>query len=152
LWNFLTAEELASIAGHRDKIGCVAFSLDDRFFASGSDDGTILIWEAATGRHVRRLEGHRGPVLSLDYREYADLLVSGGKDKTIRVWNLKSNSCQVFKGHTGAVNSVAFGPNQYDTPSFVVSGSGMLAKTARWLNFLGRMLAPCKSSWLQPRF
>lgn len=128
LWNFITGEALAATAGHRDKINCLAFSVNDQFFASGSDDGTIIIWEAATGRQMLRLQGHHGAVLSLDFREFADLLVSSGKDQTIRLWYVdidsgKVDSSKVFTGHTGAVNSIVIDPAPTLTPEFIVSGS-----------------------------
>ena len=123
LWNIETGREIAAIAGHRDQINCVAFSANDlgQFFVSGSNDGSLLLWETATGRQWRRFMGHDSAVLSVDFREVADLVVSGSKDQTVRLWNVKNDSCKIFVGHTGAVNSVVIDPAP--TPKFIVSGS-----------------------------
>jgi WD40 repeat protein/uncharacterized protein YjbI with pentapeptide repeats len=86
-------------------------SLDGRAaLASGSDDGTIRVWDLATGRTLRRLAGHSDFVtslaaLSLDGRA---ALASGAGDGTIRVWDLATGkSVRRLEGHSGPVSSLA---------------------------------------------
>ena len=63
--------------------------LADGRLASGSGDGTIRLWDAATGAETARLEGHAGAVNALclltDGR-----LASGSRDGTIRLWDMAS--------------------------------------------------------------
>ncbi|MHB8629170.1 MAG: WD40 repeat domain-containing protein [Aggregatilineales bacterium] len=40
--------------GHQNSIKSVAFSPDDKFILSGSDDGTARLWDVATGQQVRQ--------------------------------------------------------------------------------------------------
>jgi WD40 repeat protein len=47
-----------TLKGHTKTVRSVAFSPDGRLLASGSDDGTVKLWEVATGSLVRTLEGH----------------------------------------------------------------------------------------------
>src|SRR5436309_2587009 len=48
--------------GHVSAVWSVSWSPDRRWLASGGADGTVRLWEAATGKALRALEGHKGPV------------------------------------------------------------------------------------------
>ncbi|MGH7201697.1 MAG: WD40 repeat domain-containing protein [Planctomycetaceae bacterium] len=84
------APRVYELAGHTGKIPALAFSPDGRQLASGSLDGTVRIWEVATGREVHRFEGHRGAVLCAAYNAEGTRLASGGTDGTVLVWDATS--------------------------------------------------------------
>jgi WD40 repeat protein len=45
LWDIRTGENIATFLGHPTDIQCLAFSPDSTLLASGSFDGTILLWD-----------------------------------------------------------------------------------------------------------
>ncbi|KAF9470156.1 hypothetical protein BDN70DRAFT_943506, partial [Pholiota conissans] len=65
----------------------IAHSIDDKQIVSGLKNGTVQVWDAATGEELRKLEGHTGSVLSVAFSSDNKHIVSGSYDKTVRVWD-----------------------------------------------------------------
>ncbi len=90
------------------------FARRDRL-ASGSEDGIVRLWDAATGDEVRRLiieEGHASGVSSVAFSPDGTRLASGSSDGTARLWDVTTgNEVLRFEGHTNRVYSVAFSPD-----------------------------------------
>ena len=63
----------------------VAFSQDGSRVVSGSDDETILIWNAATGKVEAILKGHTNQVRSVAFSQDGSRVVSGSDDQTVRI-------------------------------------------------------------------
>lgn len=51
------------LAGHAREAWAVEYSPDGRFLASGSDDGTMKVWEVATGRELATSSNHAQTVV-----------------------------------------------------------------------------------------
>jgi WD40 repeat protein len=85
--------ELVLQNGHSLGIAAVAFSADGTLAATGSPDGTVRLWEVATGRVRLTLSAHGtgtngAGVASLALTPDGRLLVTGGWDARARVWSL----------------------------------------------------------------
>ncbi|HEU0089615.1 MAG TPA: hypothetical protein VFQ77_18550, partial [Pseudonocardiaceae bacterium] len=65
----------------------VAYSPDGTHLLSGGDDGSVRVWDAATGAPVHQLSGHTGAVWSVAYSPDGTHLLSGGDDGSVRVWD-----------------------------------------------------------------
>jgi WD40 repeat protein len=81
--------------------------------ASGSDDGTIRLWDVRTHKEIGRpLEGHKGIVWRMAFDPARkDVLASVGSDWTVRLWNTRTHrelADSPLRGHTAAVYGIAF--------------------------------------------
>jgi hypothetical protein len=94
----------------------VALSSDETLLASGSDTGTIRIWNVGDGSLVRALEnspsGHEGRVLDLAFSPDGSILASCSRDQTVRLWRMSDGErIGVLSDHTAQVNGIGFSPN-----------------------------------------
>jgi small GTP-binding protein len=90
----------------------VGWSPDGARLLSGGADGTLRLWEAASGRELAVLEGHTGSVRSVSWSPDGARLLSGGADGTVRLWEAASGrELAVLEGHTGSVWSVGWSPD-----------------------------------------
>jgi len=101
--------------------------------ASGGGDGTIKLWDPASGQLQATLEGHSGWVMALAVLP-GGRLASGGGDRTIKLWDPASGepeSSQLLFVADGAITALAFLPGG----SILVAGdaSGRL----HWLRLPG---------------
>ncbi|MBU4492317.1 MAG: hypothetical protein KKD69_07640 [Euryarchaeota archaeon] len=71
-------------------ISQIVWSPDGRMLASGSDDNTIRICDAETGKPLRTLEGHDDTVFSVAWSPDGRTLASGSDDETIILWDTKT--------------------------------------------------------------
>ncbi|MFE6209876.1 hypothetical protein [Streptomyces sp. NPDC057889] len=103
-----------TLAGHAGSVNAVTgFTGPDgrACLASTGDDGTVRVWDPATGAQTAHLTGHTGPVNAV--AAFTDphgraLLASAGDDRTVRVWDPATGAQTAhLTGHTGPVNTVA---------------------------------------------
>ena len=74
---------------HEGGLRAVTFSSDGKHLVTGSSDGTVRIWDWATGREVWRLV-HGGVVMIVTFSPDGKYLVTTSKDEVVRVWETAS--------------------------------------------------------------
>lgn len=63
--------------------------LDDRLFATCSDDTTVALWDTRYLKHnVRTFHGHSNWVKNIEYDSKQGILVTSGFDGCIYTWNI----------------------------------------------------------------
>jgi WD40 repeat protein len=109
-WNHLTRVRMKTLRGHEGQVSAVVYSRDGLRIASASHDGTVRVWDAATGRVLQVLKGHRGGVWGVSYSTDGHFIASGSSDKTVRVWDAATGEVvRVMSGHGGGVRCVSYG-------------------------------------------
>jgi RNA polymerase sigma factor (sigma-70 family) len=86
LFDVASGKDLLASTGHGGAVYASALAPDGRTIATASQDGTIIAWDAVTGRQ-QRLLGQEGtwPPLSRGHT-----LLSVGPERMLRVWDLTS--------------------------------------------------------------
>ncbi|XP_031619481.1 F-box/WD repeat-containing protein 7 isoform X2 [Contarinia nasturtii] len=100
-WRSRPIREPKVLKGHDDHvITCLQFC--GNRIVSGSDDNTLKVWSAVTGKCLRTLVGHTGGVWSSQMS--ANIIISGSTDRTLKVWNADNGYCiHTLTGHTSTV-------------------------------------------------
>ncbi|KAH7111684.1 vegetative incompatibility protein HET-E-1 [Dactylonectria estremocensis] len=97
---------LQTLEGHSGWVTSVAFSADGQRVASGSDDRTVKIWDAATGVCVQTLQGGSG-VRSVAFSADGQRVASGSWDNTVKIWDAGTGACvRTLEGHGDSVFSI----------------------------------------------
>jgi WD40 repeat protein len=89
-------------------IEAVALSADGKRAVSGSDDGTLHVWDLEGKAPPRLLQGHTRSVRAVALDADGGRALSGSADWTLRVWDLEGKApLRVLEGHTNWVSAVA---------------------------------------------
>lgn len=109
IWDHSAPKELVRLEGHSDAIVSLAIAADGKRALSGSDDGTMRLWDLQNRCEVRVFAGHAGPVKAVAFAPDGKRLVSGGADRVVRVWDSESGKeLGRFDKHGASVICVAF--------------------------------------------
>jgi WD40 repeat protein len=113
IWD-LSERSYQGIAGHTELgawVNDLSFSRDGTVIASGSRDGTIKLWNTASGDEICTLRGHNSAITCVSFSPDGDRLVSGSFDETIKLWDTSTfREVQTYNARS-VTTSVAFTPD-----------------------------------------
>ena len=101
VWEGHNGSHIDDLAGHRDRVSCLAFRRATTQLFSGSADRTVKVWNVEARAFIETLHGHQSEVLGIDCLD-KERAVSSGADGTCRVWKIAEESQLVFKPRPAA--------------------------------------------------
>ncbi len=78
---------LLAVLSHPEPVDAVAFSPDGKTIATGSDDGTARLWDAASGQPIGLPIQHASTVHAVAFSPDGKTILTGCEDKTARLWD-----------------------------------------------------------------
>jgi cleavage stimulation factor subunit 1 len=80
-------------SNHNGRISVVRYSPMGNIFASGSDDGTIKLWDGVSSRCIHTFQtAHNGAdIYSLQWSKNGKYLLSTGRDSVPKLWDVTMN-------------------------------------------------------------
>ena len=118
------ADDSSLAVGHDFPVTALTTSLDGRWFASGSADATIILWNAHDGTIFRDWTAHDitdGAISSLAFSPTGrELASSSANNPRILIWNVvQGGLIGTLSGHSSPVRTCAWSPDG----ALVVTGS-----------------------------
>jgi WD40 repeat protein len=110
LWELCRAK-LVCGPKHRGVVRAVGFSPDGRRAVSGSREGGVQIWDAATGRLLVSLAGHKGTVNGVAFSPDGKRVASAGFDGMVKVWDAATGRELFAVSLASVLNGLAFSPD-----------------------------------------
>ncbi len=85
----------------------LAVAPDNRTVFIGLEDGTLIIWDSASGKERNRIQGHSARVNDIAIDPAGDLAVSVSDDAQAIVWDIRTGmELHRFAGHSGLIRAL----------------------------------------------
>jgi bla regulator protein BlaR1 len=106
----VTSDQRHILSGHR--ITCVAFTADSARFVTGDLNGTVQIWDSASGEMLKTLIKREAPVRSVCLAPSGRQLAVAGEDGVVELLNMaSSNDREVLARLDAPVRCARFSPD-----------------------------------------
>ena len=90
-----------TLTGHSSSVISVCWSPDGKYLASGSQDKTVIMWDAKSGQELKIFEGHTDCVVSVYWSPDGKYLASRANDEIVIIWDADSGEkIKTFEGHS----------------------------------------------------
>ncbi len=100
-------KELDLLTEHTNWVQSIAFNPNGNILASGSDDGSIRLWDTRTSTHLRTMTDNMSLITNVVFSGDGKMLASSDKDNTIRLRNTQTGKLQkTLKEHEDRIFSM----------------------------------------------
>src|SRR5207302_7276114 len=111
LWDVETGEVRHLLPGTSSSCA-VVFAPDGKTVASACQDGTITVWEVATGRELRTMQAEDDLLRCLAISPDGLCLAAAGRSGTVRLWDPETGQdLLTLEGTKAQINALAFAPD-----------------------------------------
>jgi WD40 repeat protein len=141
-WDVATGKEIINFFKPSElNLPLMAYSSDGKLLANNGKDGSIKLWEVATGQSIASIRGHADVVMDARFSRDGRLFATSSWDGTAKIWEAKTGRrIHTLKGHTGKIFDIAFSPD-----GKLLATAGTDDKTIRlWNTTTGREIAAFK--------
>lgn len=139
IWEVSNLDSCVTLKGHEREVTAIAFSPDGSRAATSSNDGTVRVWNIATGvqtaclrTHIRTnpdlgrsifitgsddqpsplFSHHEASMTAVAFSPDGLLLLTGASDEAVRIWNAETGALiWTWTSHSGCIQSVEWSPD-----------------------------------------
>lgn len=97
-------QPVLTLEGHTGNVTSLGFQRDGRYLYSGSEDGTIKLWDLRNPTYSKSFDA-KAPVRSVCLRVDRDEIISGDANGCVKVWDL-SGGGGTSKHNNGCIHEV----------------------------------------------
>jgi WD40 repeat protein/serine/threonine protein kinase len=113
IWDAQTLEPITESLRHQGEVWSIAFSPDNHFFVTGSEEGVARFWETESGKPAGLPLSHQEAVRTVGYSADGKTLWTGGADGKVRLWDVaRMTPLGAPVQHQSAVYAVAMSHDQ----------------------------------------
>lgn len=103
-----------TLTGHNSNCMSVDFHPYSKFFASGSLDTSLRVWDIRNKGCVHKYSGHPSGISRCRFSPDGRWVASAGDDGTVKLWDLTADKLlKTFTKHEAAVPVLEFHPNEF---------------------------------------
>eukprot|EP00957_Ditylum_brightwellii_P158545 12068017-Ditylum_brightwellii.AAC.1 len=109
LWDVRSGDCVSTLPAHSDPVTGVDFNRDGTCIVSGSHDGLIRVWDAATGECLKTIyAGGNPPVSHVRFSPNGRFVLSGTLDSKLRLWDVLAKGGGNGNAHDGSKRKRTF--------------------------------------------
>lgn len=115
-----------NLYGHQNDVVSLAVSPDNKYFASGSWDKKVILWQTENFEKAWKFKAHESSVLAMDFAHDSNLLATCSNDAQAKIWDVDNQKLKtILPAHRAKVNDIAFNKALKDRFVVTVTSRGI---------------------------
>jgi len=134
LWDIETKKAIAKWTGQTDWVNSVCWSADGKCVASGSDDGTMQVWNVESGEiNLGPIKTGHKQVLVVAYSPDVSKIATGGSyEDAIKTWDARTGELLTTLRQDSSVGSLAWTSDQKKLMAGIENGLIRIFDAITW--------------------